>query len=149
MASKQPILLVDDDADDVALTLRSLKKAGVANEVVVAEDGVEAMDYLAGTGRWAGRDTRELPAVVLLDLKMPRMDGMEVLQRIRTNPRTKTLPVVILTSSREERDIAKGYDLGANSYVQKPVEFAEFAAAVSHIGVYWLLFNVPPAGKES
>jgi two-component system response regulator len=148
MASKQPLLLVDDSADDVDLCIRSLKKAGVMNEIVVAVDGVEALDYLAGTGRWAGRNTREFPAVVLLDLKMPRMDGMEVLQRIRSSPSTRTLPVVILTSSREERDVTRGYDLGANSFLQKPVEFSEFAAAVSHLGVYWLLFNVPPAAKE-
>jgi two-component system, response regulator len=148
MASRQPILVVDDSADDVDLTLRPLKRAGVLNEVVVATDGVEALDYLAGTGKWAGRDAREIPAVVLLDLKMPRMDGLDVLSRVRSSPRTKTLPVVILTSSREEQDVVRGYDLGANSYVQKPVEFAEFAAAVSHLGVYWLLYNVPPAAKE-
>ena len=148
MASRQPILLVDDSADDRDLCVRSLKKAGVQNEVVEAVDGVEALDYLAGTGRWEGRDVRELPAVVLLDLQMPRMDGLEVLGRIRSGPRTKQLPVVILTSSREESDVTRGYDLGANSYVQKPVEFPEFAAAVSHLGVFWILFNVPPPAKE-
>lgn len=149
MGGRPPILLVDDDADDVDLCVRALKKAGVVNEIVIASDGVEAMDYLEGTGRWAGRDTRDLPAVVLLDLKMPRMDGMEVLRRVRAGARTRTLPVVILTSSREERDVERGYELGANSFVQKPVGFPEFAEAVSRLGVFWLLLNVPPAPREA
>lgn len=144
MASKQPILLVDDSADDVDLCVRSLKKCGVLNEIVVAHDGVDALDYLFGTGKWAGRDTRDLPAVCLLDLKMPRLDGLETLQRIRADGRTKLLPVVIVTSSREEKDVVKGYGLGANSYMEKPVDFQQFASAVGQLGVYWLLLNVPP-----
>jgi two-component system response regulator len=138
------ILLVEDNPDDEALTLRALRKANVRNEVVVARDGVEALDYLHGTGAHAGRDTRELPQVVLLDLKLPRVDGLEVLRRLRADPRTKLLPVVILTSSTEEEDRLAGYQLGANSYVRKPVDFPHFAEAVGQLGLYWLLLNQPP-----
>lgn len=145
-ASKRDILLVEDNPDDVALTLRALKKNNIANVVVVAKDGAEALEYLLGTGTYAGRDPRDHPAVVLLDLKLPKVDGLEVLRRLRADPRTKLLPVVILTSSREEQDIIHGYDLGANSYVRKPVDFTAFVEAVKNLGLYWLVLNEPPAG---
>ena len=137
------ILLVEDNADDQALTLRALKANKIMNEVVVLEDGAEALDYLFGTGRYAGREL-VIPQVVLLDLKLPKVDGLEVLRRLRADERTRLLPVVILTSSREERDIAGGYRLGANSYVRKPVDFGEFREAVRQLGLYWLLLNEPP-----
>ena len=137
------ILLVEDNPDDEALTLRALRRANIANEVVVARDGVEALDYLFGTGAHAGRDVTDLPAVVMLDLKLPKIDGMEVLRRLRADERTKVAPVVILTSSREERDVVSGYLLGANSYVRKPVDFEQFADAVKQLGLYWLLLNEP------
>jgi two-component system response regulator len=143
------ILLVEDNPDDEALTLRALRKANVANRVVVARDGVDALDYLFATGAHAGRDARDVPQLVLLDLKLPRVDGLEVLRRIRTDSRTALLPVVILTSSNEERDRIQGYTLGANSYVRKPVDFAQFAEAVQHLGLYWLVLNEgPPAGPD-
>jgi two-component system, response regulator len=138
------ILLVEDNPDDVALTLRSLKKNNILNRVVVAGDGVEALDYLFGTGAYAGRDGNDLPVIVLLDLKLPRMDGMEVLKRIRRDERTQLIPVVILTSSVEESDLVSGYKLGANSYVRKPVDFEQFNEAVKQLGLYWLLWNEPP-----
>jgi two-component system response regulator len=141
------ILLVEDNPDDEALTLRALRKANVRNEVVVARDGVEALDYLFATGPHAGRDTSVLPQVVLLDLKLPRLDGLEVLRRLRADARTKVLPVVILTSSNEEEDRVAGYELGANSYVRKPVDFGHFAEAVRQLGLYWLLLNQPPRGN--
>ena len=141
------ILLVEDNPDDEALTLRALKRANVGNQIVVARDGVEALDYLMGTGIHAGRDTRDLPQVVLLDLKLPRIDGLEVLRRIRADERTRLLPVVILTSSNEERDRIEGYTLGANSYVRKPVDFTEFVDAVRQLGLYWLLLNQSPPGR--
>jgi CheY-like chemotaxis protein len=143
------ILLVEDNPDDEALTRRALRKANVANRVVVARDGVDALDYLFATGAHAGRDARDVPQLVLLDLKLPRVDGLEVLRRIRTDSRTALLPVVILTSSNEERDRIQGYTLGANSYVRKPVDFAQFAEAVQHLGLYWLVLNEgPPAGPD-
>ena len=135
------ILVVEDNPDDVELTLRAFRKSHVANEVVVVRDGVEALDYLFATGAYAGRDPNALPQVVLLDLNLPRIDGLEVLQRVRAHPRTKLLPVVILTSSTEERDLVSGYSLGANSYVQKPVDFEQFADSVKQLGLYWLLLN--------
>lgn len=138
------ILLVEDNPDDVDLTLRAFAKSNIAKEVVVARDGVEALDYLFATGPHAGRASAPLPQLVLLDLKLPRIDGLEVLERVRANPRTRLLPVVILTSSTEERDLEKGYTLGANSYIRKPVDFQEFVEAVRHLGLYWLLLNQAP-----
>ncbi len=138
------ILLVDDNPDDVALTLRALEKNRVANEVVVARDGEEALDYLFATGIHRGRDPDAMPQVVLLDLKMPKVDGLEVLRRLRSDDRTRLLPVVILTSSSEERDIVEGYSLGANSYIRKPVDFVQFTEAVRQLGLYWLVLNQPP-----
>jgi two-component system, response regulator len=143
MNNKQ-ILLVEDNPDDVALTMRALKKNNIANEVVVAKDGVEALDYLFGTGDYAGRDAGNIPAVVLLDLKLPRIDGMEVLECLRKDERTKLTPVVILTSSKEEQDLIRGYRLGANSYIRKPVDFIQFSEAVRQLGLYWLILNEPP-----
>jgi CheY-like chemotaxis protein len=142
---KRTILLVEDNPDDVALTLRAFKKSNIANEVVVARDGIEALDFLFGTGSYGGRDVRVQPEVVLLDLKLPKLDGFEVLKRVRADVRTKLLPVVILTSSREQQDIVQGYDLGANSYVRKPVEFEKFVEAALSLGLYWLVVNQPPS----
>ncbi len=138
------ILLVEDNPDDEALTLRAFKKNQIMNEVVVARDGAEALDYLFATGPYAGRDVSVMPAMTLLDLKLPKVDGLEVLRRIRADERTKLLPIVILTSSREEQDMVSGYNLGANSYVRKPVDFVQFSEAVRQLGVYWLLLNEPP-----
>jgi CheY-like chemotaxis protein len=138
------ILLVEDNPDDEALTLRALKSSNIANEVVVTRDGVEALDYLFGTGAYADRDTRVMPQVVLLDLKLPKMNGLDVLRRLRDDERTKPLPVVVLTSSDEERDIIESYGLGANSYIRKPVAFAQFTEAVRQSGLYWLVLNQPP-----
>src|ERR1043166_4814656 len=141
--NKKTILLVEDNANDEYLTLRALKKYNVANDVVVARDGVEALDYLFGTGNHGGRDIKELPVVMLLDLKLPKVDGLEVLRRVRADERTRLLPVVILTSSNEERDVINGYKLGTNSYVQKPVDFGAFMDAVGQLGIYWLMLNQP------
>jgi len=138
------ILLAEDNPDDVKLTLRALKKSNILNEVVVAEDGVEVLDYLFGTGKFAGRDTSVKPQLVLLDLKMPRLDGLEVLHRIRADERTALLPVVILTTSSEDRDRIESYKLGANSYIRKPVDFNQFADAVQQLGLYWLVLNESP-----
>lgn len=138
------ILLVEDNPDHELLTLRALKKNNIDNKVVVAHDGVEALDFLFGTGPHADRDTSELPTVILLDLKLPKVDGLEVLRRLRADERTRLLPVVILTSSDEERDLVQGYNLGANSYIRKPVDFAEFTDAMRHLGLYWLVLNQPP-----
>jgi CheY-like chemotaxis protein len=138
------ILLVEDNPDDVELTLRSLKKNNILNEVVVAGDGVEALDYLFGTGAHTGRDLSAMPAVILLDLKLPRINGLEVLRRLRADERTELLPVVILTSSKEEQDVINGYKLGANSYIRKPVDFVQFSEAIKQLGLYWLLLNEPP-----
>jgi len=135
------ILLVEDSPDDEALTLRALKKNNIANQVVVARDGVEALDYLFGTGTHAGRDMNVMPQVILLDLKLPKIDGFEVLRRLRAEERTKLLPVVILTTSNEEKDRLNSYGLGANSFVRKPVEFGQFIEAVGRLGLYWLLLN--------
>ena len=138
------ILLVEDNPDDEALTLRALKKNNIRNEVVVAHDGAEALDYLFCTGAYAGRDPTVMPAVTLLDLKLPKVDGLEVLRRLRADERTKLAPVVILTSSTEEKDMISGYSLGANSYIRKPVDFGQFTEAVGKLGLYWLLLNEPP-----
>lgn len=138
------ILLAEDNPDDVQLTLRALKKSKIMNEVVVAQDGIEALEYLFGTGKYAGRDTKVLPQVVLLDLKMPRMDGLETLQLIRKDERTKLLPVVVLTTSSEDRDRVESYNIGANSYVRKPVDFNSFAEAINQLGLYWLVLNEAP-----
>lgn len=137
------ILLVEDNADDEALTLRALRKNNILNEVVVARDGVEALDYLFCTGAYAARPPVN-PQLVLLDLKLPRLDGLEVLRQLRAHPRTRLQPVVILTTSNEERDILAGYELGANSYIRKPVDFQQFIEAVRQLGLYWLVLNVPP-----
>ena len=140
------ILLVEDNADDEKLTVRALKKNNIVNEVVITHDGVEALDYLFGTGVHAGRDTNLLPALVLLDLKLPRMDGLEVLRCIRADDRTRRLPVVILTSSKEEQDLLKSYNGGANSYIRKPVDFTQFTEVVRQLGLYWLVLNeIAPA----
>jgi two-component system response regulator len=138
------ILLVEDNPDDVELTLRAFKKNNIANDVTIARDGVEALDYLFGTGAYTGRDTNETPRVILLDLKLPKMDGLQVLERLRADERTWLIPVVILTSSKEEQDLVSGYKTGANSYVRKPVDFNEFVEAVHQIGLYWLLINEAP-----
>jgi two-component system response regulator len=140
MVSK-PILLVEDNRDDEVLTLRALKKNNILNEVIVARDGVEALEYLFGTGEHAGRDPSVLPQVVLLDLNLPRIGGLDVLRRIRADERTKLLAVVVLTSSKEEEDVIRSYSLGANSFVRKPVEFDEFMQAVKTLGLYWLLLH--------
>jgi CheY-like chemotaxis protein len=138
------ILLVEDNPDDVELTLRAFKKNNILNRMIVAKDGVEALDVLFGTGTYTGRELKELPVVILLDLKLPKIDGMEVLKRICQNDRTKLIPVVILTSSAEQKDVIDGYSLGANSYVRKPVNFEQFVEAIRHLGLYWLLWNEPP-----
>jgi two-component system response regulator len=135
------LLLVEDNPTDEKLTVRAFKKCGVENEIVVVRDGAEALDFLFGTGTHAGRDTGILPAVILLDLNLPRVDGLEVLRRIRADERTKLVPIVILTASKEEEDIVRGYSLGANAYVRKPVDFAEFASAAQTLGLFWLLLN--------
>jgi two-component system response regulator len=138
------ILLVEDNPDDELLTLRALRKNGVTGEVVVARDGVEALDYLFGTGAHAGRDTSVMPQLILLDLKLPKIDGFEVLRRLRADERTRLLPVVILTSSSEQQDMLEGYGLGANSYVRKPVNFEQFVRAVEQLKLYWLILNEAP-----
>ena len=138
------ILLIEDNPSDFKLTKRALEQNQITNELVHAEDGREALDYLFGTGQYADRDVRELPAVVLLDLKLPRVDGLEVLKTIRADERTRLLPVVVLTSSSQEEDVVTSYKLGANSYIRKPVDFTQFAEAVRVLGMYWLLMNEPP-----
>ena len=144
---EKDILLVEDNPADVTLTLRALKKANIVNGVVVARDGIEALDYLFAKGQYAERDKKELPIVVLLDLKLPKVDGIEVLKQVRNNPLTKLLPVVILTSSKEESDVQKCYEYNCNSYVRKPVDFNQFAEAVKQLGLYWLVLNEPPKFK--
>ncbi len=138
------ILLIEDNPDDEVLTRRALKKNNIGNEVVVARDGAEALDYLFGMGAHEGRDLSVMPQVVLLDLKLPKVDGLEVLRRIRADERTRLLPVVILTSSKEQQDLADGYGYGANSYIRKPVDFAQFVEAVRQLGLYWLVLNETP-----
>jgi two-component system, response regulator len=142
---EKTILLVEDNPNDEELTLRALRKANIANEVAIARDGQEALDFLFGAGKYAGREPPTMPAVVLLDLKLPKLDGIDVLQRIRADPRTKLVPVVILTSSSEDEDMVRSYQSGANSYVRKPIEFGAFANAVTQLGMYWVLINqIPP-----
>lgn len=142
--TQKVILLVEDNPDDEALTLRALKKSKIVNRVVVARDGEEALDYLFGTGKHVGRNLKDSPTIVLLDLKLPKIDGLEVLRRIRANEHTQFTPVIILTSSQEERDRMQGYKLGVNSYVVKPVDFSQFSEAINYLGLYWLVLNEPP-----
>ena len=141
------ILLVEDNPDDETLTLRALSKSNIVNKIVVARDGAEALDYLFGTGAHAGRDTSIQPQLILLDLKLPKIDGLEVLKRLRADHRTALLPVTVLTTSNEERDVVTSYQLGVNSYVRKPVDFESFIEAVRQLGLYWLVLNIaPPTG---
>ncbi len=142
--SDRPILLVEDNPDDQALTLRALTKNNISNPVVLAKDGVEALDFLFQTGPYKGLPNHPAPQVILLDLKLPRVDGLEVLRRMRADDRTRLIPVVILTSSKEEQDIVNGYKFGANSYIRKPVDFTQFLEAVRQLGLYWLLLNESP-----
>ncbi len=145
--SSKKILLIEDNTDDVLLTLRALQRANILNEVVVARDGVEGLDYLLCKGQYSGRNTDDTPVVVLLDLKMPRMGGLEFLQNVRAEDSLRFLPVVILTSSKEDKDICESYNLGANSYIQKPVDFDQFVQAIRTLGLYWLVLNVSPRGE--
>jgi two-component system, response regulator len=147
--SPRTILLVEDNPDDEELTLRALARNNIGNQVVVVRDGQEAVDWLEGTGPYASRDASDVPALILLDLKLPKIDGLEVLRRLRSTPRTAIVPVVILTSSKEDRDRANGYQGGANSYVQKPVDFTSFVDAVRQLGMYWLMLNEPPPSRLS
>ncbi|HEU5124275.1 MAG TPA: response regulator [Verrucomicrobiae bacterium] len=143
--TRKTILLVEDNRDDEELTLRALRQSNIMNEVIVARDGEEALEYLFGHKHLTSREAELLPAVVLLDLKLPKLGGMEVLREIRSNPRTRRLPVVVLTSSKEEEDLANVYDLGANSYLYKPIDFDKFLEAVGNVGMYWMLFNESPS----
>lgn len=143
MNTKKPILLVEDNPSDADLTRRAFAKGHVSNELVVVEDGQEALDYLRGEGAYFGRDISETPSVILLDLKLPKLSGLEVLRAVRADARLRRVPVVILTSSKEEEDVGAGYDLGVNSYVRKPVDFKEFQAAIANLGLYWLILNEP------
>ena len=148
MDNRKTILLVEDNPDDLELTLLALKRSNLGQDIVVARDGQEALDYLFGAGNYAQRDTRELPVMTLLDLKLPKINGLEVLQRIRSEPRTRRLPVVILTSSDERGDLIVSYNLGANSYVRKPVDFAQFNEVLRQLTLYWLRVNIPPPVTE-
>ena len=145
---QKSLLLVEDNPDDEALTLRALRKHNLANEIVVARDGQEALDYLFGEGEYRGRDVSVQPQVILLDLKLPKVDGLQVLERLRAEPRTRHIPVVVLTSSNEEQDMIRSYDLGANSYVRKPVDFEQFLEAARQLGLYWLVLNEVPYGRD-
>ncbi len=138
------ILLVEDNPDDVELTLRALSKNNILNEIILARDGKEAIDFLFGTGSYTGRDTRKQPVVVLLDLKLPKLSGLDVLTRLRADERTQLIPVVVLTSSKEEEDMVASYALGANSYIRKPIDFNQFMEAIRQLGMYWLVLNQPP-----
>lgn len=143
------ILLVEDNPSDIGLTQRALDKSRIVNKMVVVEDGQEALDYLFGGGQYTGRDLNELPALVLLDIKLPRVSGFDVLRQIREDERTSRVPVVVLTTSKEEQDVAQSYDLRANSYIRKPVDFTKFVEAIQHMGLYWLVLNEPPPPKVS
>lgn len=144
MTQKNVLLLVEDNPDDEELTLLAFEQSAIANEVVVAHDGVEALDYLFSTGMYADRNPSLMPALILLDLQLPRINGLEVLQRLRADNRTKLLPVVILTTSNEQQDLINSYSLGCNSYIRKPVDYDQFITAVQQLGMYWLLINEPP-----
>jgi two-component system response regulator len=144
MAKKKVILLVEDNPDDELLTLRAMRKNNIANEIIIARDGAEALDYIFRKGNYAGRDLEEHPQVILLDLNLPKIGGLDVLREIRSNERTALYPVVILTSSKEERDLVEGYRLGANSYIRKPVDFNQFSEAIRQLGLYWLVLNEVP-----
>jgi len=146
--NRKTLLLVEDNPDDEALTLRALRRNNVANEIIVARDGQEALDYLFGKGAFDGRDTLEQPQVILLDLKLPKIDGLQVLEQLRAELKTRHIPVVVLTSSNEESDIIRSYDLGANSYVRKPVDFEQFLQAARQLGLYWMILNEVPYGRE-
>jgi len=146
--NSKAILLVEDNPSDIELAKRALERGRVANELVVAEDGQEALDYMFASGAYAGRDASSLPAIVLLDLKLPRISGLDVLRRLRGDARTRRIPVVILTSSKEEQDVAASYDLGVNSYIRKPVDFKQFEESIRQLGMYWLVLNeIPPEVK--
>lgn len=138
------IMLVEDNVSDIALTRRALAKSRISNDLIVAEDGEEALDYLLGIGRYAGGPPPDLPTLVLLDLKLPKIDGLTVLRRLRSEPRTRRMPIVVLTTSNEEGDLSESYDLGVNSYIRKPVSFDQFAIAIENLGLYWLVLNEPP-----
>jgi CheY-like chemotaxis protein len=144
VAQKSILLLVEDNPDDEELTLLAFEQNSSAHDVVVARDGIEALDYLFGTGSYAGRDTSTMPALILLDLQLPRINGLEVLQRLRADPRTKLVPIVILTTSNEQQDLINSYSLGCNSYIRKPVDYTQFVTAVQQLGMYWLLLNEAP-----
>lgn len=139
----ETILLAEDNPDDVALTLHALREGNLANDIVVARDGEEALEYIFATGLYDGRDAEELPALILLDINMPKVNGLEVLDRIKKNQRTRRVPVVVLTTSDDDADLIKGYDLGANSYIRKPVQFEKFVETVKQLGLYWLVINMP------
>jgi two-component system, response regulator len=143
------ILLVEDNPNDVKLTIHAFEQSNISNEIVVVGDGEEAIDYLFATGRHAGRDPKVMPEVILLDMKLPKIDGLGVLKRLRADERTRRLPIVILTSSKEEKDVTSSYNLGANSFVRKPVDFDQFIDAARHLGLYWLVMNEPPPRPEN
>ncbi len=148
MNRQKIILLVEDNPDDELLAIRALRKNNIENEIVVARDGVEALDFLFGRGEYSGRDLSNMPQIILLDLKLPKIDGLEVLRTIRNDERTRLLPVAVLTSSKEENDLVNSYSLGANSYIRKPVDFDQFCESVRQLGLYWLVLNEPPPGLK-